>query len=129
MKGTYAFVYGGYIGVGIGVFRVAGSDFVGADHAGCKYRGTVSKDLETGEITVSFDMFVPAGMLLVQGTSPLEFDTTKTGSFTAPPDFGEGEPFKVYIEPGYINLMVKRIPDEYSTRADGIGVDMQPVGR
>jgi len=127
MNGTYQFVYGGYIGLGFGVFRINGNHLVGAHFPGGKYRGTVSKDSITGKITVAFEMLVKAGVALVQGTSPLEFDSTRTGSFTTPPDFGDGELFKVYIEPGYITLMVKRLPDEYSSFADGMRVTIEPT--
>ena len=66
---TYAFVYSGLTGVGMGIFRLDGEVPVGRDLAGNRYRGTVVRDQSTGEIDLSFEMAVPAGVALVQGNS------------------------------------------------------------
>jgi hypothetical protein len=90
MNGTFGFVYSSYAGLGFGVFRVSGSEIVGCDFGGGEYRGQVTEDAATGEFNLFFDMFVPAGMPLVQGVSPQEISYTKPITFTAPPDFGDG---------------------------------------
>jgi hypothetical protein len=79
MNGTYGFAYSGSIGIGIGVFRIDGNDLIGADVMGGTYRGTASKDPTTGEITVSFGMFVPAGVFLVQGHIAVGLRFQETG--------------------------------------------------
>jgi hypothetical protein len=127
MNGTYGFVYCGYIGVGMGVFRIANSALVGVDLAGAKYRGQVVEDKSTGGMKIAFEMSVPSGVMLVQGTTPLDTPYTKTAEINAPPDFGDGTPFQVYIAPGTITMMVKRIPDDYSAFADGVRVNVQPI--
>jgi hypothetical protein len=121
INGTYAFVYCGNVGIGIGIFRVTDAGLVGTDYGGVNYRGTAS-ETETGEIRVEFEMSVPADVLLVQGTSPLDFNVTRGGSFMAPPGFGDGQPFEVYVAPGNVRLMIKRVPDEYSVFVDGFEI-------
>jgi hypothetical protein len=128
MDGTYGFVYSGFAGVGMGIFRVTGSTLVGVDMGGSKYRGRVVVDNTTGEIDLSFEMSVPVGVFLVQGTSPQDTPYTKTGAVRVPPIFGDGKPFEVYVAPGPVTMMVKRISDDYSAYADGISVNVQPVG-
>src|SRR5579863_3874974 len=127
MNGTYGFVFSSSAGVGIGVFRINDSVLIGVDLAGARYRGRVTEDATTGEIDLSFDMTVPAGVFLVQGTSPQDIPYTKSASVTVPPDFGDGKPFEVYIAPASANLMVKRIPDEFAGCADGVTVSVTPL--
>jgi hypothetical protein len=127
MNGTYGFVYCGFEGVGIGVFRIIGSALVGVDLAGGKYRGHAIKDENTGEIDLSFEMSVPAGVFLVQGTSPQDVPYKKRAAIKVPALFNDGKPFEVYIAPGPVTMMVKRIPDEFSAFADGVTVDIRPL--
>jgi hypothetical protein len=122
INGTYTFVYCGNVGIGIGIFQVTDSKLVGTDYGGINYRGTALESSETGEIHVEFTMSVPAGVPLVQGTTPLDLNVTRTGSFTAPPGFGDGQPFEVYVAPGNVKLMIKRVPDEYSVFVDGFEI-------
>jgi hypothetical protein len=86
----------------------------------------VSQNPDTNQVTISFDMFVPAGLQLVQGTSPLDFDCTRTAAIVVPPAFGDGKPFEVDIPPGPVTLMVKRISDDFSVWADGVSVSITP---
>ena len=111
----------------MGVFRITNSVLVGVDLAGAKYRGKVLEDESAGGIKIAFEMSVSSGVMLVQGTTALDTPYTKTAEITAPPDFGDGTPFQVYIPPGTITMMVKRIPDDYSAFADGITVNVQPI--
>jgi hypothetical protein len=127
MDGTYGFTYCGFEGIGMGIFRVAGSELVGVDIAGGRYQGIVAVDKTTGEIDLSFNMSVPAGVFLVQGTSPMDVPYLKSARVKTPPAFGDGKPFEVYVAPGTITLMVKRISDEYAPFADGISVNIQPL--
>jgi hypothetical protein len=121
INGTYAFVYDGNVSIGIGIFRVTDSELVGTDYGGVNYRGTAS-ETEAGDIRVELTMSVPAGVPLVQGASPVDLTVTREGSFTAPPGFGDGQPFEVYVAPGNVRLMVKRVPDEYSVIVDGFEI-------
>jgi hypothetical protein len=49
MNGPYGFVYSGFEGEGLGVFRVIGSELTGVDLGGVRYRGHVRQDQTTGE--------------------------------------------------------------------------------
>src|SRR5947207_2221436 len=117
MDGTYGFVYCGNEGVGIGVFRVAGSQLTGTDLAGARYKGVV-KENSDGTLALSFEMSVPAGVFLVQGSSAQDVTYSKQASVTVPAGFGDGKPFEVYIAPGPVTMMVRRIPDEFAPYAD-----------
>jgi hypothetical protein len=128
MNGTYGIVYSGSIGVGLGIFTVEDSELVGSDLAGGKYRGRVTEDAATGEITAVFKMFVPRGLTQVQGTSSLDMDSTRGPiTLTMPPRFGDGEPVKLQIPPGPVTVMVKRIPDEWAPYAAGMSVTVTPI--
>ncbi len=85
MDGTYGFVYCGYIGVGMGVFRITNSVLVGVDLAGAKYRGKVLEDESAGGIKIAFEMSVSSGVMLVQGTTALDTPYTKTAEITDSP--------------------------------------------
>lgn len=122
MDGTYGFVYSGVAGVGIGVFTVKDGVLNGSDGGKTNYKGTVAVEDVTGNLVVSFDMFVPAGIFLVQGTSPLETDSSRSRTITMPPDFGDGKPVTVELPPGMVTLMVKKIPDDYSQFAAGFTI-------
>jgi len=122
MDGTYGFVYSGAIGVGIGAFTIKNGVMRGSDGGNFNYRGTVSSDI-SGQLVIEFDMFVPAGVFLVQGNSPLEWDSTRSPpKITMPPEFGDGQPVTVDIPPGQVTLMVKRIPDDYAVFAAGFNI-------
>jgi hypothetical protein len=123
MDGTYGFVYSGAIGIGVGIFTLRTGALEGVDSGGGRYKGTVIEHQETGELEVSFSMFVPAGTLLVQGTSEQDIHYTKAGlTVRTPPKFGDGKPIEVYIPPGNVTVMIKRIPDEYSNFAGGFQI-------
>jgi hypothetical protein len=128
MDGTYGFVYCGHIGVGMGVFTIADSDLVGVDFAGARYRGRVTPDKKTGLVDLSFEMAVPPGISLVQGTSPQELPYTKKASVKVAPNFADGKPFEVYVAPGPVTMMVRRIPDDYAYLAGGFTLTIQPLG-
>jgi hypothetical protein len=127
MNGTYGFVYSGAVGVGMGVFSIKDDVITGADVAGGRYHGHVTDNQETRGFNVLFDMFIPAGTFLVQNASPQEMDLTKTQiSLQLEPDFDNGEPVKVFVPPGNVTLMIKRLPDEYSIYAEGISMTVTP---
>jgi hypothetical protein len=72
-------------------------------------------------------MFVPEGTVLIHGTSAQDMNYTKTGlSVTLQSDFDNGEPVTVYIPPGNVTLMIRRILDDYAALANGL--DIRPVG-
>jgi hypothetical protein len=95
----------------------------GADSGGAKYTGTAAQNSTTGEINIAFDMLVPAGVFLVQGTSEQDMDYTKANlSIMLPVNFDNGEPIKAYIPPGYVTIMFRRIPDDYAGFVNGFVV-------
>jgi hypothetical protein len=127
MNGTYGFVYSGVRGVGLGVLTIRDSVLSGSDTGGAKYSGHAVQDMATGAITILFEMFVPEGTALIQGTSAQDMNYTKTGlSVTLQSDFDNGEPVTVYIPPGNVTLMIRQIPDDYAAFANGF--DIRPVG-
>ena len=52
---------------------------------------------------------------------------TRSFSAKAPPNFGDGEPFKVGVPPSTVTLMVRRVPDDFAPYADGVIVDIRPI--
>ena len=117
MNGTYTMVYSGAIGLGFGVFTVVEGKLTGHDCGGGKYSGTVTEDAATNNLTIEFDLFIPRGLSLVQGTSPLEFDATKRVTANLPPKFGDGRPVDVVVPPG----IVTDISQTRTTGATDIG--------
>jgi hypothetical protein len=127
MNGTYGFVYCGALGVGMGFFRITDSELVGCSLAGGRFRGHVAEDQTTGEIDLTLEHTVPAGVALVQGTSPQDVTYIKNALVRVPPGFGDGKPFEVYLAPGNVTLMAKRMSDDWSRYADGMIVSVLPV--
>jgi hypothetical protein len=126
MNGTYGFVYSGSRGVGLGVLTIRDSVVTGCDTGGAKYSGRMIEDA-SGSFTLNFEMFVPAGTVLIQGASEQEMSYTKSNlSIPLRRNFDDGEPIRVFVPPGYLNLMVRQIPDEYAVYANGF--DIRPVG-
>ncbi len=127
MSDTFGFVYSSVAGVGMGVFTVSDSNLIGSDLAGGRYRGTVSVDAATGEIDLSFEMTVPAGVFLVQGTSPQDLPYVKSETVRVPPEFNDGKPFEIFFPPASVTLMVKRIPDEFARYSYGVILTAHPA--
>jgi hypothetical protein len=75
--GTYGFVYSGNTGLGIGVFTVRDNVLKGADWGGGRYSGAIKARPNAEGYRFIFDLFVPAGMFLVQGVAPQEVDHTR----------------------------------------------------
>lgn len=127
MDGTYAFVFSGAIGVNLGIFRVEGSRVIGSDLSGGGYSGTVSEDPASGEITAAFDMFIPRGIELIQGASALDVDSTRRVVVKLPRDFGSGDPQQLYVPPGFVWVIVVRVPDDpFAAYAAGMTVSITP---
>ena len=122
MDGTYGFVYSGAIGVGIGVFTVNDGVLSGSDGGNVNYKGRVTIDTLTGQWIVTFEQFIPAGVLLVQGTSALDYNSTRPREITVPPNFGDGQPVTVNLPPGQVTLMAKRVPDDFAPFAAGFTI-------
>ncbi|MGB6757757.1 MAG: hypothetical protein WBE82_07515, partial [Xanthobacteraceae bacterium] len=64
IQGTYAFVYSGVNGFGIGVLTVADDKFEGIDYVGGRYSGT-ARENDARSISIAI-------MVLVQGTASQE---------------------------------------------------------
>jgi hypothetical protein len=71
IDGTYGFVYCGNRGLGAGVFSIKGERLEGRDFAGSNYNGTATPDGD-GNIVLDVQMVVPSGVVLVQGSEPLD---------------------------------------------------------
>jgi hypothetical protein len=110
IDGTYGFVYCGNRGLGAGVFSIKGERLEGRDFAGSNYNGTATPDGD-GNIVLDVQMVVPSGVVLVQGSEPLDLSHNRQISWMFPPSFGDGEPQMVEFA-GPVTVMVKRIPDE-----------------
>lgn len=116
LNGTYGFVYCGFNGLGVGVFTLENGRLAGRDWEGGRYTGSAIETAE-GNIVLELGQEVPAGVKLVQGTSPQNVPYGLGLKQEVPPLFGDGAPIEVSAPGGTVRLMVKRIPDEYATRA------------
>ena len=124
IDGTYGFVYCGANGVGLGVFTVNAGRLQGRDYANFEYDGS-AKEASDGSIDVDLRMKVPAGGVLVQGTSPQETPHERHISHRFTSGFGDGTPIEVSALPGTVTVMIKRIPDEFARAAtDGFSVQI-----
>jgi hypothetical protein len=127
MDGTYSFVYRGFFGVGMGLFKVTDGSLVGVDFGGGRYRGTIVVGSTTREMDLAIQMTVPAGVFLVQGTSAQDLEYTKMVSTKVHPNFNEGRPFDVMIPPGSVTLMVVQIPDDWEPYTAGFRLTIAPI--
>jgi hypothetical protein len=84
IDGTYAFVYSGVNGLGVGIFTVLGEKFEGVDFVGGRYTGTARENRD-GTISISIDFDIKPGMDLVQGTSPQEVPTVAVSNTKCQP--------------------------------------------
>ena len=126
MDGTYSFVYSGALGVGLGIFTLTGSQVIGCSLAGGRYRGSLTKDAATGEFDIDVEQTVPAGVALVQGTSAQSLPYVKGLSGKLPADFDNGKPIQLFLPPGFVTIMVRRVPDEWAPYARGVNVSITP---
>jgi hypothetical protein len=126
--GTYGFAYSGDRGVGIGVFTIQNNLLKGADIGGGRYSGTVGEHPHGQGYNFLFDMFVPAGTFLVQGTEPQEIPHTRGDiPVDLPLDFFNGEPITRVVGPGKVTFMIRRIPDELAWYASGVKATFERV--
>jgi hypothetical protein len=114
IEGTYGFVYSGSNGLGVGVFRIdASGKFHGVDYVRGRYTGTAHENAD-GTIAIDIEFDVMPGEMLVQGTSPQEIPYRRHIQQNVPAGFADGEPFRLNSPPGYVTVMVKRVPDEFA---------------
>ena len=126
--GTYCFAYCGETGVGIGVFTIQNNALKGSDLVGGRYSGVVTELSNGGGYRIIYDMFIPAGMFLVQGTSPQAISQTRVGiTHDIPYDFANGEPIKLFVPPGQITLMIRKIADDFAWYASGVKLTISPA--
>ncbi len=116
LDGTYGFVYCAASGVGFGVFKISNGSLQGCDIFGGQYTGSAAENAD-GSITVDLVFNVPAGLVLVQGTSPQDVPHQRQIRQTLPTDFGDGKPLEVYSPPGFITMMIKRVDASYAPAA------------
>ena len=115
--GLWGFAFVGEAGLGIGAIMVdPDGTFYGCDPV-MKYQGTIAEDTESGELTITVAMDVPAGVWLVGGAGKQ--------SFKLPPDFGGGEPVELPIIPGKTTAIFKRMPDHYASFARGFEIKLK----
>jgi hypothetical protein len=109
IDGRYGFVYCGANGLGIGAFIIEAGEVRGRDYGLGEYRGTAVENAD-GTISLKLNFLVPAGMVLVQGTSPQELPHTRYIDDVFPPLFGDGAPIQASTPP--VTVMVKKLPPE-----------------
>jgi hypothetical protein len=126
IQGTYAFVYSGVNGFGIGVFTVVGDKFEGVDYVGGRYSGT-ARENDDGSISIAVDFVVRPGMVLVQGTAPQDVPHSRRIEHRMPPGFGDGAAVEIASPPGVVTVMVKQVPDDYARAlTEGVTVSIGP---
>jgi hypothetical protein len=116
ITGTYGFVYCGVNGLGVGLFVVQNERFIGSDYMGAKYEGTATENSDDS-ITLDISFEVPAGIILVQGTSPQDLPHRRRIVHTFPPGFGDGVPQDISSPPGTVTVMIKRVEDSFADQA------------
>lgn len=122
-NGTYSFVFCGEVGVGVGILSIQDDKLTGTDSGGGKYRGCVKTKSEEEGFKVVFDLFVPAGLSLVLGTSTQPLSYCKNNiEVDLRADFYNGEPIKVSVPPGEVTLMIRRISDEFAQYASSMKI-------
>ncbi len=123
--GTYSFAYCGEFGVGVGVVTIQNNILKGADLGGGRYSGVVSAKPGGAGYSVRYDMFIPADVFLVQGTSPQDIAQRRDDiTIDLPLEFDNGEPIKLFVPPGNITIMIRRISDDLAWYASGVKVTM-----
>jgi hypothetical protein len=108
VDGVYGVVYGGPFALGAAVFKVTNGKVMGADHVGGRYIGTVTEDAAGN---IDMNVTFKAGVIR-QGTDAQEVPFSRTIKHKFPPMFGDGEPQKITMPPGWVTVMIKRVPDE-----------------
>lgn len=111
----------------MGVFTIRDNVLKGADIFGGRYSGVITERPNTEGYHVVFDMFVPAGAPLVQGSAPQELPHTRSAAFDLPVDFYNGEPIKQVVGPGNITLMIRTTTDDWAKYASGAKVTIVPA--
>jgi hypothetical protein len=110
IEGVFAIAYGGNIGLGLAVIKVTDGQVFGHDFVGSKFTGTAVED-DYGSIDFDVTMEVKPGVWLVQGTGPQELPHSRRLKHRFPRDFGDGKPQYIFLPPGMVTLMVKRVID------------------
>jgi hypothetical protein len=115
--GGWGFVYCGAVDLGVGAFTAdlgigaftidEKGNVIGRDYSGVAYSGTPAEN-QDGTITMEFSVTVPAGVHLVQGTTPMVMPLDRKVSQTFPPQFGAGAPIEVGQPP--VRVMIRRVP-------------------
>ena len=124
IDGTYAFVYSGVNGLGVGIFTVLGEKFEGVDYVCSRYTGT-ARENDDGTISVVIDFDVKPGMILVQGTARQDIPHRRHVEHKMPAGFGNGRPVEIPAPPGSVTVMVKRVPDDYARAlSEGLSVSI-----
>ena len=116
IEGVFAIAYGGNIGLGLAVIKVTDGQVFGHDFVGSKFTGTAVED-DYGSIDFDVTMEVKPGVWLVQGTGPQELPHSRRLKHKFPRDFGDGKPQYIFLPPGMVTLMVKRVVDQFSDAA------------
>ena len=110
LDGLYGFVYAGLTGVGIGIFRVAGTKLTGWDSAGCEYQGELPSGLDNDQIAIQVNVTQPAGSALVSGLSAMDVRATRFQRLSIPYSFADGRPFDVQVPGGSITMICRNAP-------------------
>jgi hypothetical protein len=126
--GVYGWSYGGFIGVGSGMFKLdAAGNLRGMDLGGNHYWGTII-DRPDGQVDISVAFRIPAGGWLVTGTSPADIDQLRSFEGTGPANLGDGTPFQIAVGGAPVWLIVVRIADDQAAVIDqGMTITIAPV--
>lgn len=116
IDGTYAFVYCGVTGVGVGVFTLFEGVLRGSDASGGRYTGSAVEQSD-GRVGMAIEIEIGAGTFLVQGSAPQDIPHRRKVEHMAPPLFGDGAPITVSVSPSSITLMIRRVSDEWAPAA------------
>jgi hypothetical protein len=111
-EGFFRISYTGYHGSGLGILVLRDGIVSGADVSGGVYNGIYSEEPETGKITVSVHLVVPAGVSLVQTGVSLASpaDIPIAASFEQG-ELSGGKPVLIRTPIGPVNVILNKIRD------------------
>lgn len=106
IDGTYAYVYGGQKGLGVGIAVIEGESFRARDSGGWSSVGRISKSTaEPGSFDLAGTHHIPKGTWSVGGSSPRDMPTSQDFVGRLPGWFSNGDPFPFANPSGPVTAM------------------------
>ena len=127
IDGTYAFIFSGETGSGLGVIQIKDGKLRGADSGNIIYSRTVKENVSTGEIAIDLIRYVPAGTWLVAGGSEQDMPMTREQHLTLPPRLGDGNELEIEARPGVTKCRFVKVPDAWAAFANGFEIKPKNV--